>query len=984
MALGIDLSSHVYPTFIPNVDNYTPIDCKYYDFDAYLPTITAVSINIIMLNIRSCKKNFNTFMAFFAQFLACFSCIILTETWLTAERDNVYTIPGFSHHVLYRDHQGGGIKIFVRSDIQSKIISEYTLMNDYFEILTVELFINCKKMLLSALYHPPSSSHINNNAFVYSFTSLLRQLSRMQLPMIICGDFNLNLLNPYGFTYIDEFIHNMFEVGFSPCITIPSKINPENPITKFSLVDHIWVSSIDITKSFVFPVDITDHYPVGMSIDLFIAQRFAGKSMGRPLHERGKATFKMLLSNFNFNIRSFIQNFDEGFSNYFRQIFEIYERAFPMLEKNMRARKPAPWMTLKLKECIKKKAKLYKLYLKGKVSKADYTWYKNRLTNVIRKTKRLYYAKVFLEVVENSKRTWSTINSIMDRKKEITIENMKVNGVVLYGRELANHLNNHFATAAASVTRSLSLPLNCLFYAVPVMESCFFYPTDFCEVLKVISTLKNKGSRLLDISPEVIKDNAIVFSNHLSDLYNLSLEQMVFPSLLKNGRITPVHKSGSTADADNFRPISALPIVSKIFEKLTLNRMEKFISAHSILSPCQFGFRHGKNTTHAIIKLLSNVVSAFHKKMYCVAFFLDLRKAFDTINHRILLEKLNYYGFRGQCHEYVKSYFKDRRQYVYLNGHSSDERPVVSGVPQGSILGPLCFSLFINDLPMAVDADTVLFADDAAFVIVSPTLSELFLKLHKLLNDLNKYLGSSGLVANSSKSKLMIFNSRSVHNLPDFVFSGDKIEWVREFKYLGLTLTNSLSYGKHINNISLNISRITGAFTGIKDFLPRSILVKLFNALALPHLMHHIIIWGSAPAYQMDRLLVRINNLLRVILNVQWVNGRPLTGTNELYETLGILKLNSLYKLCIFKFLRHLLDGRSPELFDILLRPHISDHNYRTRGSVFRHPALTCEIERRFLPHQMIALHDELPQELMSNSAASCSRTFKLKLLHEQ
>ena len=983
MALEIDLSSHVYPKFTPNFDNYTPIECNYYDFDVYLPTITAVSMNIIMLNIRSCKRNFNTFIAYFAQFLACFSCIILTETWLTAERDNVYTIPGFSHHNLYRDHQGGGIKIFVRSDIQSRIIRDYTLMNDYFELLTIELFVNCKKLLLCALYHPPSSSHVNNNTFVYSFTSLLRQLSCMQLPMIICGDFNLNLLNPYGFTYIDEFVHNMFEVGFSPCVTIPTKINPENRITKFSLVDHIWVSLIDITQSFVFPVDITDHYPAGISIDLSITQRPTEKCMGRPLHERGKETFKLLLSNFNFSI-SFIGNFNECFSNYFRQLFEIYERAFPLLERDKKAKKPAPWMTLKLKECIKKKAKLYKLYLKGKVSKTDYTWYKNRLTNVVRKSKRLYYAKVFLEVAGNSSRIWSTINSIMDRKKEMAIESMKVNGVVLYGRELANHLNNHFATVASLVTGSLSLPLNCLFYAAPVLESCFFYPTNSREILKVIKSLKNKGSKLLDISPEIIKDNAIVFSGHLSFLYNLSLEEMVFPSLLKKGKITPVHKSGSTNDADNFRPISTLPTMSKIFEKLTLNRMENFIAAHSILSPCQFGFRHGKNTTHAIIKLLSTVVSAFHNKMYCVSFFLDLRKAFDTINHRILLQKLNYYGFRGQCHEYLKSYFKDRRQYVYLNGHSSEEKPVISGVPQGSILGPLCFSLFINDLPKAVDADTVLFADDAAFTIVSSTLSELFQKLHQLFNDLTKYLDSSGLVANSSKSKLMIFNSRSIHNLPDFVFSGDVIEWVNEFKYLGLTLTNTLSYGKHINNVSLNISRITGAFVGIKDFVPLNILVKLFNALALPHLMHHIIIWGSAPAYQMDRLSVRINNLLRLILNVQWVNGRPLMGTDELYGTLGILKLNSLYKFCIFKFLRHLMDGRSPELFDILLHPYIFDHNYRTRGSVFRHPALTCEIERRFLPHQMISLHDELPQELISSSATSCSRTFKLKLLHEQ
>ena len=160
-------------------------------------------------------------------------------------------------------------------------------------------------------------------------------------------------------------------------------------------------------------------------------------------------------------------------------------------------------MTLKLKECIRKKAELYKLRLKGKISKTDYVYFKNRLTNILRKAKRLCYAKVFLEAAGNSNKIWFTINSIMERKKVTFIESMKVNGVMLYGRELANNFNNHFA--ASLIASGLSLPLNCLFYAVPFLESCFFYPTDSQEVLKIIKSLKNKGSKLLDISPQIIK-----------------------------------------------------------------------------------------------------------------------------------------------------------------------------------------------------------------------------------------------------------------------------------------------------------------------------------------------------------------------------------------------------------------------------------------------------------------------------------------------
>ena len=955
MASEIDLSLNVYPEFKPNVDNCVPVDCKFYDLDDLLPLVSMITFNILMLNIRSCRKNFNMFLSYFSQFLACFSCIVLTETWLTAEQDNVFTVPGFYHYNMYRDHRGGGIKMYIRNGIQAKTLQDYTLLNEYFEVLSVELLVNCKKIILCSLYHPPTSSHINNNSFVHSFISLLRELSKQKLPLVVCGDLNLNLFNPYGYGYIENFIHDMFELNLSPAITIPTKINPENPITKFSLLDQIWVSHGEsIQRSFVTPINITDHFPVGITIDILDYQLQKASNIVRHLTERRKDTFRTLLTNFQFEV--FVGNFNRTFSTYFKELFELYERAFPIVKTAVKTKKPAPWMTDRLILCIRKKAKLYKLYLRGKIEKRDYIWYKNRLSNIIRKAKRLHFASVFLGSSGNSNKIWSSINSIMERKKGISVEYIKRDDVVIVGRELANHFNHYFVTAATSITGGLASPSNYVFYTVPVLESCFLWPTDVFEVAKIIRSLKNKGSKLLDISVLVIKDNVAIFSQHFADLYNVSLSEITFPSLLKIGRITPTHKSGPKDNVDNYRPISALPVISKVFEKLTLSRMESFIEIHSLLSPCQFGFRRGRSTTHAIIKFLSPVIAAFHQKLYCVCFFLDLRKAFDTVNHKILLQKLGHYGFRGQCGEYLMSYFHNRKQYVYLNGHRSDQEHVKTGVPQGSILGPMCFSLFINDLPLAVDADTILFADDAAFIIYSPSLVELFSKIEKLFIDLNKYLNNNHLVANSSKCKLMMFSSRPTHHLPDFVFSGEVIDWVREFKHLGLTITNNLSFVRHIENVTLNVSRLTGALVGIRDLVPLQILKMLYNALALPYLTQHLIVWGAAPDYQQQCLNVRLNNMLRLIMGVRWHNGRPLMGTRELYKALGMLKVASLYKFGIFKFLKQLLEGRFPEFFDILLRPYHSVHHYSTRGGMFRHPPLACEVERRFLPHQMIIM----------------------------
>ena len=200
-------------------------------------------------------------------------------------------------------------------------------------------------------------------------------------------------------------------------------------------------------------------------------------------------------------------------------------------------------------------------------------------------------------------------------------------------------------------------------------------------------------------------------------------------------------------------------------------------------------------------------------------------------------------------------------------------------------------------MPLAVKEEVVLFADDAAFIITSRTLDGLYRKIRELFLDLSSYLNMNKLVPNSRKSKLIMFKSRPTAVLPSLYFGGEEIEWVTEFKYLGVTITNSLNFSKHIDNVSLKVSQITGTFTCLRTIVPRNILIKLYYALVFPHLSGHVIIWGSSPPSHLKNLTVRVNNLLRTILGVTWDNGRPSMGTDEMYRELGILKLNNIYKL---------------------------------------------------------------------------------------
>ena len=426
------------------------------------------------------------------------------------------------------------------------------------------------------------------------------------------------------------------------------------------------------------------------------------------------------------------------------------------------------------------------------------------------------------------------------RKSACTLGRLEIDGTVLRGLPLVNCMNNYFANAVLTITRGLTPPVVYPFLTPPVLNSCFFYPTTSGEVGKVIMNLKNKGSKIHDIPTLLIKENKDIFAHQIATGYNSSLLESTYPHILKIGRLTPIYKSGPDDEIGNYRPISSLPSLSKVYETLTLNRMISFVTAFSIFTPAQYGFRSGRSTTQAITKLLSYVIKAYHHKNYCVCFFLDLKKAFDSINHEVLFRKLFHYGFRGSSHDYLKSYFTNRKQYVYLEGYKSGMKNVLCGVPQGSTLGPLCFNLYIIDLPQAVSEDCVLFADDAVFILTSSDFSDLCARIEKLFSDLQNYLNYNCLVPNATKNKLMCFSSNIVNHLPNFIFSGGTIEQVSEFKYLGLILTNKMSFGRHINKIALNIGRISGMVWSVRDIFPQCILLKLYQVLALPHVSLHL------------------------------------------------------------------------------------------------------------------------------------------------
>ncbi|KAI3384258.1 hypothetical protein SNEBB_000914 [Seison nebaliae] len=330
----------------------------------------------------------------------------------------------------------------------------------------------------------------------------------------------------------------------------------------------------------------------------------------------------------------------------------------------------------------------------GRMSNTIYKTYCNRLTALIRSAKNKYYSSLFSNV-SDAKKTWININKLLgrgDRKR--SIKSIEVDGEQCDNAcDIANIFNDYFCNIAQEIAENIPAanadPMSNL--QNPTCHSVFLRPVTVEECVSIIGNLKATKENVNNISVKVIKSVKNIIAIPISKMINLSFEAGVFPACLKLARITPIFKAGDRSTVSNYRPISSLPWLSKVYEKCIAVRMVDYLEENSLLARNQFGFRHDRSTQDALIAFTEALYSALDNKKHFASVFVDLQKAFDTVNHSILLRKLSYYGFRGNVLALFKSYLSDRQQYVQLNANSSNICQIKVGVPQGSILGPILF-----------------------------------------------------------------------------------------------------------------------------------------------------------------------------------------------------------------------------------------------------------------------------------------------------
>jgi len=836
-----------------------------------------------------------------------FDIIAITETRLQ-QQDSLIDISISGYDFLHTETHTtkGGAGIYIKDTIDYNIL---TNLNASLDNVCESMFIeiknkNKKNLIVGSIYR----HHTTIEKFRSDYMDeTMKKILKTKKVAALLGDFNVNLLDYSKHTSTSEYYDNISSSGFRPLILQPTRVTSRSS----TLIDNIFINDLTcFSNGGNIVTSISDHYMQFSILDIFDVhhEKFKDRKSVRNWRIFNKREFKDELSRINWNeIITPQMSTNESCSKFYNTITKLLDEMAPFkkLTKKELKLKQNPWITPGILASMRTRDQLHKNFLKENIldKKEDlfnqYKKYRNMIISLIRKSKRKYYFDFFNKHNTNIKKTWEGIRQLVNinKNKSVSIKLLKNenNSDITDNKEMANSFNNFFSNIGNSVEKKIPRSQKCFssYLTTPINSTFNITLCNEIEIKNIISNLGvNKASGPNSIPTSLLKEFSSLLIEPITNLINKSLTEGTFPSLFKMAQICPIYKKSDKTKCANYRPISLLSNLSKIFERIMYNRLEKYLEKHSLLYDHQFGFRKSFSTEHALMSITEQIRSNFRKKSYSCGVFVDLEKAFDTVNHSILISKLRYYGLKEPSLSWLSSYLSNRLQQVSLNGQLSTPKQVTCGVPQGSILGPLLFLIYINDMNKAINNSTVYhFADDTNLLYSHKNPKTLKKVMNIDLKSLYEWLCANRLSLNVSKTEFMIFRppKKTLSNRIVLTLNRTKIYESTKIKYLGLLLDSRLSWKEHINELTKKLGRSVGMLYKAREYCPTSVLKSLYYSIFHSHVSYGIPVWGYANDDYIKKISKMQKKAIRAITFSKFKE-----KSAPLFKKLQILKITDL------------------------------------------------------------------------------------------
>lgn len=955
-----------------NIENI----CKYHDIPSYilsLPINCRDYLSIFHVNTRSLSKNYDKLISLLTSLPKFPDILCLSETWLKPDSAPLHDIPGFNSYHTFRHDGYGGVAVYVKDSIPSTPITEYCISDENIELCTIKVTVGSITYIISSLYRPHSKHHQ-----IKEFSDLMDDLLSRDIftnnKSIIAGDFNINLLEHNDHLPTNNFLSMMQSCNYFPCISRPTRFPDDNSTAAPSLLDHIWTNFTAPSSPGILFSPLSDHLPVFLNLPTVEKLNETHKISFRLMNNVNCAKFKAKLSEVHWNSLLSHHDTNTNCNLFLDTIYNIYYSSFPKITKQISTKRlHKPWITQGILKSIQHKFKLYKYYKLGIIGFDAYKQYRNYLTNLIKISKQNYYLQKFSNFRLSTKKIWETLNELSNSKTKTSSTTKSIvykNRILDSKQEICEAFNDHFTSIAPTLAHKLphtdTSPNSFLRGNYPQSMVVPLITTNDTE--KVINALKTKKGHIDEIPVHIIKLNNKLFSIPLTILFNQSISTGTFPEKFKLAKIIPIHKTGSKTDLSNYRPISILSNFSKVFEHLMKNQLMLYLKKNDILNSRQFGFRPKLNTFDAINTFTSDLYTELNLNKSILSVFIDFSKAFDTVQPNILLNKMHHYGIRGCVHDWFSSYLKNRQQYTLWNSTLSTTKSVEIGVPQGSILGPILFLIYINDISNISDKlQTVLFADDSMFYMIGDNPAELINKTNIELKKFSSWCLANKLTVNTTKTHYMLFTKTiTIHQpLPNLTILNENILQVDKIKFLGIIFDKNLTFKPHISNLCLRLSRIIPLLVKAKHIAPIKILQCLYYAHIYPHLTYCNPIWSQTYPCHLSQLNVLHKKIIRIITNSDFIE-----HSQPLFKRLNILNFADLSQYIIASFMYNKINSNNYNTQPI--------HTYQTRNQHSLYiPRPNLTLFKHSFMYSGPKFWNSIPKEIKESKSLS---SFKIKL----